>query len=204
MFRGQPFQRKVSPCPCRRWQGTYRPDRDLQALLERRPARALPGAARVRRQQPERSSLSKGRGVRVGMEHSWRTSLGDGGAFDRAHNGGVRAATAKIWPHVTADFIVCRIWLCAQQCLRAHHHSGNAITALRGFLVDKRLLELVWFTIFEQPFERRDLAVTHRGDWPDARERWAPINMNGASTPFPQAAAKSRTMQSDIVTQNIK
>ena len=116
----------------------------------------------------------------------------------------MRAATAKIGPHVIADFIVCRIRLGVQQCLRAHHHSGNAIATLRGFLVDKRLLQFVRLAILEQPFERRDLAVTHCGDWQDAREGWAPVDMNGASTALPQAAAESRTVQSDIVPQNIK
>ncbi len=77
------------------------------------------------------------------------------------------AAAAKIGPHVLANFIVGRMAVDAQQCLRAHHHAGNAVPALRRLFIDEGLLELIWLAVFYQSLTQKfcsagSLRVIHR------------------------------------------
>src|ERR1700729_599349 len=85
------------------------------------------------------------------MRCSCRSVLSHGRALDRAHDGGMSAAAAKIGPHVMANFIVGRTAVDAQQCLRAHHHAGNAVPALRRLFIDEGLLELIWLAVSIRP-----------------------------------------------------
>src|SRR3569833_1005053 len=131
-------------------------------------------------------------------------SSSNGSALDRAHDGGVRAATAEVWLHMTANFFVRRIWLLVQESLRLHHHPGNAVAALGGLFVDKGLLQLVRLAAFHQAFQRGDFAVADRRHRQKAGERRASVDMDHAGAALPESAAEARAMQPQIVPKDVK
>ena len=117
---------------------------------------------------------------------------------------GMSAAATQIGPHVLANFIVGRMGVDAQQCLRAHHHAGNAVAALRRLFIDEGLLELVWLAVFYQALERRDLALAHGGDWQNAGKRRTPVEVNQTRATLPQTASKLGAVQRQFVPEDIE
>jgi hypothetical protein len=66
-------------------------------------------------------------------------------------------------------FGVSRVLVCVEQSFRSHNHPVDAITALRGLLLDEGFLQIVRTSAASQPLERRDIPILHRTDGNAAR-----------------------------------
>ena len=126
-------------------------------------------------------------------------------ALDRAQDAHVRAAAAEVRVHVPPDLGRRRRGIRFEQRLRAHHHAGDAVAALRGLLFDERALHRARdsprvprpSTVFTlRPCERRDRR--------EAREHRAAVDHHGARAALAQAAAELRAVQLQVVAQHVQ
>ena len=114
------------------------------------------------------------------------------------------SAATKIGTHMAANFLFGGFGFCVEQSLRAHHHARNAITALRGFLIDEGLLQFVWLAVFHEAFGGGHLAAGDRSNREDAGESRATIHMHHAGAALTETAPEFRAVQAKIVSQNVK
>src|SRR5580698_4225601 len=63
-----------------------------------------------------------------------------GGALDRAQDADMRPTSAKIIGQFLGNLFVARLVVLVQEGRRLHDHAIDAVSALHGLLVDKRLL----------------------------------------------------------------
>ena len=78
-----------------------------------------------------------------------------------------------------------------------------AATARRALLIDEGLLQgmqPLWRT---QPFERRYIALDH-ADWINARANRAAVQVHGAGATLAQTTTKARSVQLQIISEEIK
>src|SRR5262249_10950158 len=123
-------------------------------------------------------------------------------APDGRLNAVVRHAPAERAGHAFADLGVARMRVAIEQRLRGHDLAVLTEAALRDLFVDPRLLERVQHTVSGQPFERRDFAFDARGRR-DARPDRGAIDDDGARAALAESAAEFRTLEAEIVPQNI-
>src|SRR3569623_1517499 len=142
---------------------------------------------------------------REGLRCKFMTATSsNGSARDRAHDGGMGAATAKVRLHMASNLFVRRVRRLVEESLRLHHHAGNAVTALGRLFDDKSLLKLARLVSVHQAFKRGDLAIADRRDRQKAGERRAPVDMDHAGTALSEPAAEARAVQFEIVPENVK
>jgi hypothetical protein len=87
---------------------------------------------------------------------------------------------------------VARLWILIEERLRRQNHAAQAETALRGLLVDERLLKRVWALDRAQPFERRDLGASYRAHGRHARPHGASLDDHRARAALPQPTSELR------------
>ena len=85
-----------------------------------------------------------------------------------------------------------------------HDHAVDAVAALHGLFLDEGFLQRVWTCLRAQPFERDDLAAVDRGEGRYARAHRIAVDVDGAGPALAEAAAESRSMQAELVPQNIE
>src|SRR3569833_3292851 len=142
---------------------------------------------------------------REGLRCKFMTaSSSNGSALDRAHDGGMGAATAEVRLHMASNLFVRRVRRLVEESLRLHHHAGNAVTALGRLFVDKSLLKLARLVSVHQAFKRGDLAIADRRDLHIAGEQHTPNKKNQTNTTQTKPAAEARAVQFEIVPENVK
>ena len=127
-----------------------------------------------------------------------------GRALHRAKNAHVRAAAAQIRHHVPANVIVGRRRIRFEQSLRAHDHARDAITALRGLLIDERLLQRTRIVGRAQSFDCRNLASGKRRDRRNARERRLAVDHHRASAALAEPATEFGAVHREMIAKHIE
>src|SRR5436853_2213992 len=97
-----------------------------------------------------------------------------------------------------------RARLALEERLRAHHHAGNAVAALRGLRLDEGLLHRSRLLSRAKAFYRADLAPLHDRDRRDARKDRLAIGEDRAGAALPQTAAKLGGVQPEFVAQHVE
>jgi hypothetical protein len=95
------------------------------------------------------------------------------------------------------------MWILVEQSLSAHDHAVHAKAALGGLFIDERFLDGVRMRNVPQPLKRRDAPVLRSVYRKSAGTHRTPVHNDGARPALPQAAAKSRAIQLQIVAQDI-
>ena len=65
-------------------------------------------------------------------------------AHDGAQDFNMRTASAKIVAQRFHRFALARLLVAKQQCFGGHDHAVEAVAALRGLLLDERILHRIW------------------------------------------------------------
>ena len=65
---------------------------------------------------------------------------------------------AQVVLHAGRDVIARRMRILKKQCMRAHQHSGSAVAALEGAVIDESLLQRVNLAGVSETFDRDDVA----------------------------------------------
>ena len=105
----------------------------------------------------------------------------------------VRATATQVWFQLRTDLRIARVRVLQQKRMRAHHHAGDAVAALRGLLFHESTLQ--WTRVVNGPeaFESRDLFACELSDGSDAGERRGSINDDGAC-PAPTSRLVGRAL----------
>jgi hypothetical protein len=80
-----------------------------------------------------------------------------GRAFNGGHNARIRPASADIAVHVFDDLLIGGMRMLAQQRSGREDHARRAVTALKRFFIQKRLLDRTESASALQPFDGRNL-----------------------------------------------
>src|SRR5712671_7538489 len=122
-----------------------------------------------------RCSLANSPGLSGGRAHR---------ALDRRLDTIVSHASTQRAVHRRADLGIAWIGIAIEQRFCRHDLTVLAIAALRGLLVDPRLLQRMQFAILGKTFERRDVAACRR-DRRDARAHRRAIDDHGTHAALP-------------------
>src|SRR5450759_2031839 len=90
-----------------------------------------------------------------------------------------------------------------QQSLRRKHHAAEAEAALGRPLIDKRLLNRVWFFRISQTLQRRNLLLLYGADWHHAGAHCLPSYEDRAGSALRQATAELGPSQLQFVAEYI-
>ena len=93
------------------------------------------------------------------------------------------------------NFVLGRMRIVLQQCLRPHHHAGDAVAALRRLFLDEGVLHRV----HAEPLDRADVAAGQRGERHQAGEHRLAIHHHRAGAALPQPAAEFGAIQPEFV-----
>src|SRR5262249_58940337 len=116
----------------------------------------------------------------------------------------MRETAAKDGRHRLLDLPVARARVLIEERLGREDHSVQTKPALGRLLVDERLLD--WMRVLDsaQAFERHDLGAVHCRDRRDARSQSLPADDRRARPALAEAAAELRTVQSELVAENVE
>src|SRR3954466_8474820 len=92
-----------------------------------------------------------------------------GGFHDRAHDAIVRPAAAQVLVERLAHFLLAGPLVPCEQGGCGNSNAAHAVAALRGLLVDERLLHGMELAVRAEAFHRRYLLVGNEGDGEVAR-----------------------------------
>src|SRR5579871_6119699 len=118
--------------------------------------------------------------------------------------------------HRRADLILTRILRRRKQVSSLNHHPILAITAMRHLHIDPRLLQRMQRRSSRsrrlrlrspqrrKPFQRRNALVRHRRHRRDAGADLLSVQQHRAGTTLRKTTTKPRTMQMELVMQNVK
>src|ERR1700722_523813 len=129
---------------------------------------------------------------------------GIGYALDRADDPQMRAAAADI--AVQGSFDIGDRWvrIFVEQRLGAHYHAIHAVAALRRLLFDESSLNRVRMRDVSQSFQRGDAFIFRRRNRKHAGPHRVALHEHRARPALPQAAAKSRPVQRQVVAQDVE
>src|ERR1017187_243385 len=116
----------------------------------------------------------------------------------------MRAAAAQMRVERLADLRVGRVRGALEQSNRPHDHPRNAVAALRGLLVDERLLHRMQTPGARQSLERHDAATDERVDARRARRGRLTVHQDGAGKALLESAAVLGGRQAEIVSQYLQ
>src|SRR5260370_23061813 len=147
--------------------------------------------------------------MRVWRERFWRPWLCAplhfcGGLPDSGKNSHVAAAAADQVLKSVSHLFVAGVRILVEQGLGRQHPAVQAVPALEGLFLDKRLLYRMRGAVHGEPFERDDLFSGRRRHRQGAGTHRAIIDQHGAGSALSQAAAESRIIQGQIVAQHVK
>src|SRR6266536_1903798 len=126
------------------------------------------------------------------------------GPLDRAENADMRAAAAQVAGQGFFDLAVGRLGVLVEQSLGAHDHAVDTVAALHGLFIDEGLLELVHLFGGAQTFEGGDRAVLSGADLGHAGTDGIAVHDDGAGAALRHAATILRSVELEIVAQNVK
>lgn len=116
----------------------------------------------------------------------------------------MRSAAAEMWLQLGSDHFVRRVGCPLEKCLRAHHHAGDAITALCGLFVDECLLKGTWMVGCSETFQSGDLAILGQHNRSDTGEDSLPIDHHRARATLAKATAIFCSIQAEFVSQYVE
>ena len=125
------------------------------------------------------------------------------GALDRPEDAHMRAAAAEVRLHVRPDVGVGGIDVLPEQCLRAHHHAGDAIAALRRLLLDECPLHGAGILDRAEPLDGSDLAALEEKDRRHTGEGGLAVDEHGAGAAVARIAADLSTFKPQILAQHL-
>ena len=126
------------------------------------------------------------------------------GPVHRAQDAHMGAAAAKVRFQFGPDLRVGRFVIFLQQRLRPHHHSGNAVTALRRLLFHEGALDRSGRVDRTQAFERRHLLALQQQQRRDAGQHGVAVDDDRTRAALAETAAEFGGIELDIVAQHIK
>src|SRR4051812_9268694 len=92
-----------------------------------------------------------------------------------------------------------RARLALEERLRAHHHAGNAVAALRRLRLDECLLHRPGLLRRAETFYRADLASLHHRDRRDAGEDRLAVGQHRAGATLSETAAELGGIQAEVL-----
>ena len=116
----------------------------------------------------------------------------------------MRAAAAEIGLQRGANLRLARGRLVLEQRLRAHHHAGNAVAALRSLQLDERALHRPGLFRGAETLERGDAPAPHDRDRRDAGEDRLAVGEHGAGAALPEPAAELGGIELEVLAQHIE
>src|ERR1700733_13585372 len=125
-------------------------------------------------------------------------------AADRAQHPRVREAAAKDARHSFLDFFFRGLWILIEKNLGRENDAAQAITTLRGLLIDERLLNGVRFLGGAQAFDSDDLGALHRSHFSSTGANRLSLNHYRAGSALSEAAAEFRAAQAEVVAQHVE
>src|ERR1700689_4430345 len=108
-------------------------------------------------------------------------------AADRAQHARVRETPAQDARHSFLDFFFRGLGILVEKNFGGKNHATQAIAALRGFLIDERLLNRMRLVDGSQTFERDDLESLHRFHRSSAGANRLSLHHDGAGSALPEA-----------------
>src|SRR5215203_394123 len=138
------------------------------------------------------------------LPSGWCRCAAPGRPSDRAHDAHVRAASTQVRRERRRDLIACRARRLREQGCGAHDHPVHAVAALRGLLVDERLLQRVRTLGCPKSLECDDLLAHDGRDVRHAGASRGAVNVNGARAALAEPAAESRTVEGELVAEHVE
>src|SRR5579872_4361076 len=102
------------------------------------------------------------------------------------------------------DLGVADLRITLQQRLRAHHHPGDAETALRGLFLDESLLDRCRIAERAQAFQCRDLPSGKKQNRCHAGEGGSPIDQHRTSSALAEATAELGCVELQVIPQDVE
>ena len=140
--------------------------------------------------------LRTGRGIR-GLHQM-------GGPVHRAQDAHMGAAAAEMRFQFGPNLRVGRLGVFLQQRLRPHHHSGNAVAALRRLLFHEGALDRRGRIDRAQTFKRRHLLALKQKQRRDAGQHRLAVDDHGAGAALAEPAAEFGGVELDVVAEDVK
>ena len=116
----------------------------------------------------------------------------------------MRAAAAQIELELGPDLRIGRFGIPLQQGLGAHHHAGDAISALRRLLLDEGALDRRRRLDRPEAFQGGDLLAFQQDQRRDAGQYGFAVDDHGAGAALTEAAPELRSAQLKIVGEHIE
>jgi hypothetical protein len=114
------------------------------------------------------------------------------------------AASAEISGKRLSDFGSVRVRVSVKQRLCGHDHSVDTVAALRRLLGDESLLQWMQLVDGTEPFERDHRGIAHARQWQHAGTDRLGADDRGARAALRKAAPEFRSVEAEIVAQNVK
>jgi hypothetical protein len=122
-----------------------------------------------------------------------------GGFQDRAYDAVVRPAAAEVLVERLAHFLLAGPVVPREQGHRGNGNAAHAVRALRGLLVDERLLHRMETAIRAEAFHGRHFLVGNDGDGKVARRHRPAVDQDEAGPAEAAAAAEASPDQAEVV-----
>src|SRR6185312_3428707 len=116
----------------------------------------------------------------------------------------VRATATQVWFQLRTDLCVARVRVLQQERMRAHHHAGDAVAALRSLLIHESTLQRTWVVNGPEAFESRDLFSRELRDWSDAGESRHSVDDHRAGPALSDPAPELGGVKLQVLAQNVQ
>src|SRR5438477_5469640 len=114
------------------------------------------------------------------------------------------AAAAQILLQLGAYLFIGRLGIFLQQRLRPHHHSGDAIAALRGLLFHEGALDRRRLRDRAKTLQRRHLLALKQKQWRHAGQHRLAVDDHRAGAALTEAATEFGGVKLEIIAQHVK
>src|SRR5579862_7842647 len=126
-----------------------------------------------------------------------------GAGFDRLDDVVVAGAAADIALKPSANLVLARVLVDAQQIDRAHHHAGRAEAALKRVVLAKRCLHRMQFLALRKTFDRHHARPVHLSCEHGAALCRIAVDVDDASTTLAGIAADMSAGQTEMLAQEL-
>ncbi len=123
---------------------------------------------------------------------------------DRAHDIRITAASAEISRQVFTDLFVCRIRVLFKKRLDREDKARRAVAALRGPLLDERLLNWVKRPALTQSLYGDNLSSFYSCGQQETGANGPPVEQDRAGATGPDTAALPHAPEPELVPENVK
>ena len=134
----------------------------------------------------------------------WSTRCSCRRAFDRAHDPHVRSAAAEVAVQRRANLRARRLLVARDERRGRHDHPVDAVAALRGLLVDERLLDRMRLVGRAESFDRRDGSAGGGGERRRARANRVAVDVHHARAALSEPAAELGAGEAEVVAQDVE